>query len=78
MLEWLAAIAVFALFLALLPRMMRSTKASLRKNSSTGVLVGFCLAFGMVFDPKASQSSEVTEKLQDEREDEESGDRHRL
>lgn len=75
MLEWLAAIAVFVLFLALLPRMLRRTKTPRAKGGGSGVWVGIGLAFAMVFDPKAKQTIELIDSKQDEREDEESGEK---
>lgn len=75
MLEWLLAAAALLLFLALLPRMLRRTRAARRKGGGSGVWIGIGLAFAMVFDPKAAQTTELIERKQDEREDEESGDR---
>ena len=76
MLEWLAAIAVFLAFLALLPRMLRLAKAARPKGGGgSGVLIGIGLAFAMVFDPKAKQAIELIDRKQDESVDEESGDR---
>jgi len=74
MLEWLAALVVLALCLALLPRMLRRTKTARRKGGGSGVWIGIGLAFAMVFDPKAAQATELIDRKQDEREDEESGD----
>ena len=76
MLEWLIAIAALGVFLALLPRMLRRTKAAARKGGGgSGVMIGIGLAFAMVFDPKATQAMEVVDKKQDESEDEESGEK---
>jgi len=76
MLEWLIAIAVLGGFLALLPRMLRRTKAAARKSGGgSGVMIGIGLAFAMVFDPKSTQAVEVVEKKQGESEDEESGEK---
>ena len=74
MLEGLLALGALILFLAVLPRMLRRTKTAHRKSGSSGVWVGIGLAFAMVFDPKASQATELIDQKQDEREDEESGD----
>jgi hypothetical protein len=76
MLEWLIAIAVLGVSLALLPRMLRRTKASARKlGGGSGVMVGIGLAFAMVFDPKLTQAMEIVDKKQGESDDEESGDK---
>ena len=76
MLEWLVAIAALGVFFALLPRLLRRTRAKARKSSGgSGVMIGIGLAFAMVFDPKAAQTTELIDKKQDESEDEESGDR---
>jgi hypothetical protein len=76
MIEWLAAVAVLLVFLALLPRMLPRAKASARKvGGGSGVMVGIGLAFAMVFDPKLTQAIEVVDKKQDESEDEESGEK---
>ena len=76
MLEWLIAIAVLGVFLALLPRLLRRTKAAARKGGGwSGVVIGFGLAFAMLFDPKTTQAMEVADKKQDESEDEESGEK---
>jgi hypothetical protein len=75
MLEWFVAIAVFVLLLALLPGLLRRTKAPRAKGGGSGVWVGIGLAFAMVFDPKAGQAIELIERKQDENEDEESGDK---
>ena len=75
MLEWLVAIAALLLFLAVLPRMLRRTTVASRKSGGSGVWIGIGLAFAMVFDPKASQTTELIDRKQDESEDEESGDR---
>ena len=75
MLEWLLAIAVLVLLLALLPRMLRRTKAAPRKGSGgSGIMIGIGLGFAMVFDPKAKQAIEMIDRKQDESEDRESGD----
>ena len=50
-------------------------EAARRKGGGSGVWIGIGLAFAMVFDPKAAQATELIERKQDEREDEESGDR---
>jgi len=76
MLEWLAAFAVLLVFLSLLPRMLRRTRASARKvGGGSGVMVGIGLAFAMVFDPKLTQAMEIADKKQDESEDGESGEK---
>lgn len=75
MLEWLAAGAALLLFLLLLPRLLRRTRAAARKSGGgSGVMVGFGLAFAMVFDPKAAQAIEVIDQKQEDSEDAESGD----
>ena len=75
MLEWLVAIAVLVLVLALLPQVLRWTKPKPRKGGGgSGVIMGIGLVFAMLFDPKAAQTTELIEKKQDESEDEESGD----
>ncbi len=63
--EWLVAIGVFLLCLALLPRVLRRTRAPRRKGGGGGVMVGIGLAFAMVFDPKASQAMEVIDQQND-------------
>jgi hypothetical protein len=77
MLEWLVAIAALVLFLALLPRMLRRTKAKARQarksSGGSGVMIGLGLAFAMIFDPKASQATEVIDQKQEESEDAGSG-----
>ena len=76
MLEWLVAIAVLVLLLALLPQMLRWTRPRPRKGGGgSGVIIGIGLVFAMLFDPKAAQTTELIEKKQDESEDEESGDK---
>jgi hypothetical protein len=74
MLEWLAAIADFAMLLALLPRLLRRTKPARSKGGGSGVMIGIGLAFAMIFDPKAAAATELIDRKQDEVEDEESGD----
>jgi len=75
MLEWLAAVAVLGLFLVLLPRMLRRTKATRPKGGGSGVWVGIGLVVAMIFDPKTTQTTELIARKQDEREDEESGEK---
>ena len=74
MIEWLVAIAVLLVFLALLPRMLRRPKVARRKGGGSGVMVGIGLAFAMVFDPKAAAAIEQVDQKREEAEDEESGD----
>jgi len=66
MLEWLVAIAALLLFLVLLPRMLRRTKAARPKGGGSGVMIGIGLAFAMLFDPKAAQATELIDQKQDE------------
>ena len=76
MVEWLIAVAVLGVSLALLPRMLRRTKASARTvGGGSGVMVGFGLALAMVFDPKLAQAMEIVDQKQDESEDGESGEK---
>ena len=76
MVEWLIAVALLGVSLALLPRMLRRTKASVRKvGGGSGVMVGFGLALAMVFDPKLTQAMEIVDKKQDESEDGETGEK---
>jgi hypothetical protein len=74
MLEWLLALAVLAIFLALLPVMLGSFKGKPRKGGGSGVVVAIGLVFAMIFDPKAAQTIELADQKKDEREDAESGD----
>ena len=74
MLEWLAAIAVFLLFLALLPVMLGRFKSRPRKGSASGAMIGLGLVFAMIFDPKAAAATELIDRKRDESEDEEGGD----
>ena len=75
MLEWLVAIVVFVLLLAMLPPMLRQNRAKSRKRGGgSGVMIGIGLVFAMAFDPKATQAAELIENKQDESEDSESGD----
>ena len=75
MLEWLAAIAVLLVFLALLPSMLGRFKPKPRKGGGSGVVIAIGLVFAMIFDPKAGAATELIDRTKDEREDEESGDR---
>jgi hypothetical protein len=75
MLEWLAAIAVFVLLLALLPILLRRTKPTRSKGGGSGVMIGIGLVFSMIFDPRVAAATELIDRKKDEREDEESGDK---
>lgn len=76
MIEWLVAIAAFVLLLALLPPLLRRSKAKPRKHTGgSGVMIGIGLVFAMLFDPKAAQTTELIDRKQDENEDAESGDK---
>lgn len=72
--EWLAAIAVFVLLLALLPGLLRRSKAKLAKDGGGGMWVGIGLAFATIFDPKIAQAIELIEQKKEEAEEDESGD----
>jgi hypothetical protein len=74
MLEWLAAIGVFVLLVALLPLVLRRTRPTRSNGRGSGVMIGIGLIFAMVFDPKAAAASELIDRKKDQREDEESGD----
>lgn len=65
MLEWLAATAFLILFLALLPRLLRRTRAAPRKSGGSGVILAFGIAFSMIFDAKASQAMEIVDRKKD-------------
>lgn len=75
MLEWLVAIVVFVLLLALLPAMLRRAKAGLARSGGSGIWVGIGLGFATLFDPKVRQAMEIAERKKDEAEDEESGEK---
>jgi hypothetical protein len=74
MLEWPAAIAVFVLLIALLPRILRRTKTSLAKGGGAGLWVGIGLGFAAMFDPKIVQAMEIIEQEEEAVQEEESGD----
>lgn len=74
MLEWLAAIAVFFLLLAVLPMMLRRTKSKVARGGGSGIWVGIGLGLAAIFDPKIVQAMEIVEQKKEEAEDEESGD----
>lgn len=74
MLEWLAALAVFVLLLALLPGMLRRTKAKVAKGGGSGIWVGIGLGLAAMFDPKIVQAMEIVEQKKGEAEEDESGD----
>ena len=74
MLEWLAAIAVFLLLLAVLPMMLRRTKSKVARGGGSGIWVGIGLGLAAMFDPKIVQAMEIVEQNKEEAEDEESGD----
>ncbi len=73
MLEWLAAIALVLLSLALLPALLRQTKRNLARRGRSGILVGIGLGLASLFDPKILETIEIVEQKKDEAEDEESG-----
>lgn len=74
MLEWLVAIAVLVLALALLPALLRRGKAGLSKRGGSGVWVGIGLGVAMIFDPKVAEATEIVESKKDETEEDDSGD----
>jgi hypothetical protein len=65
MFEWLLALGLVALFLAALPRILRRTKSSLRKNGGSGMVVAIGIAFSAIFDPKSTQAMEIVETKKD-------------
>ncbi len=74
MLEWLAAIAVFVALVALLPGLLRRSKAKLAKGGGGDVWAGIAFGLASMFDPKIAQAMEIVEQKKEEAEDEESGD----
>ncbi len=74
MLEWLAAIGVFALLLALLPLLLRRTKAGLARGGGSGMWAGIAFGLATIFDPKIAQAMEIVEQKKEEAEEDESGD----
>jgi hypothetical protein len=75
MLEWLAAAAVLIVSLWLLPWMLGRARRAQRASGGSGVWVGVGLALSMVFDPKSAPAIELVDRKEDERQEEESGDR---
>jgi len=65
MLEWALAAAVLLAAIALMPLLLRRTKASRRKSGGSGVIVAIGMVFAMIFDPKAAQAMEVVDKKKD-------------
>ncbi len=71
MTEWLIAALVFVGALALLPTLLRRSRASRRKGTAGGVMMGLGLAFMTIFDPgKAASVEEVRRRREAEEEDE--------
>ena len=60
--EWLIALAVFVAFLALIPLVLRRAKANNRKSGGSGVFVAIGMVIAMIFDPKASQTTEIVQR----------------
>ena len=78
MIEWLVAAAVFAALLALIPLILRRAKANNRKGSGgSGVFIAIGIVLAMIFDPKASQATEIIQRKQElgDEEDGESGEK---
>ncbi len=73
MLEWLLALGALAVFLALLPRMLRKTKGTRLKGGASGVVMGLGFAFAALFDPKSAQATELIAQKREDAEDEDSG-----
>ena len=65
LIEWIAAAAIVLLFLLLLPVMLRRTKAVQRKSGGSGVTIAIGMVFAMIFDPKASQATEIIQRKKD-------------
>ena len=74
MLEWLAAIALFVVLVALLPGLLRRSKASLAKAGGSGMWAGIAFGLATIFDPKIAQAMEIAEQKKEEAEEDESGD----
>ena len=77
MLEWLLAAAVLIAVIAILPRVLTRTKRSRRASGGSGVFIAIGMALSMFFDPKSKPTTEWIARKQDEKADEESGDKPR-
>jgi len=78
LIEWLVALAVFVAILALIPPLLRRAKANNRKSSGgSGVFIAIGMVLAMIFDPKASQATELIQRKQEigDEEDAESGEK---
>ena len=72
--EWLVAIAVFVVLVALLPGLLRRSRAKLAQGGGGGMWVGIGLGLAMLFDPKVTQAMEIVEQKKGEAEEDVSGD----
>ena len=77
MLEWLLAAAVLIAVIAILPRVLTRTKRSRRASGGSGVFIAIGMALSMIFDPTSKPTTEWIARKQDEKADEESGDKPR-
>ena len=75
--EWLVAIVVFCLALALLPPLLRQIRKSASKGTAGGVMMGLGLAFMTIFDPAKAESVKELRQRKDlgETDQHESGDK---
>lgn len=75
--EWLMAAAVLVAGLAVLPYLLRRAKAAPRKGGGgSGVFIAIGMVFAMIFDPRASQATEIIQRKKEigDAEDGESGE----
>jgi preprotein translocase subunit SecY len=62
MIEWALAAALLLTALALLPRLLRRTRAAQRKSGGSGVVIAIGMVLAMIYDPKAQQSTEIIQR----------------